>query len=37
MNNYYSHIMYQQGVSVAKGQEQKQIVVVYSRWIHTSD
>ena len=28
--------MYHQGVSVAKSQEQKQVVVGYSRWIDTS-
>ena len=29
--------MYHQAVSVAKGQEQKQVAVDYSRWIDTPD
>ena len=33
INNFYSN---HQAVSVAKGQEQKQVVLEYSRWIDTS-
>ena len=29
--------MYHQAVSVAKGQEQKQVVIGYSPWIETLD
>ena len=29
--------MYHQAVSAAKGQEQKQVIVGYSRWNDTSD